>query len=400
MIIFLKLKDNFPDSVKLKSLSFKTEMKKRVKPLIDRIQKLGGRQESLFQAVYTYIKSMANKKSQMVDIDIEIAYEFYLSLLACVEIDRHGKLEKSYFRVPAMIVFLSESIRNKLLYELNRNSHEEKVKSIFQDSELCQIHMYHLQQLSRLKTLSWWSSKSKSLANISFLLIVLINLILLFSISSASDTNFDIGVFPGNVFTGIIGSLLIFLSVSVYIFYIIENYPVILYEQFNKPKEADISDLPSGNKLQGTMLIKYYTESTFQVQKSTNRRKAKIFMSILLYPENIYNLLYIIVICVAWVSVFVYPFLLLDIVKRNENLRNILKAVTQNKRQLGLTGLLGLIIVYLFAVVGFIYFSDKFDGDCSSLLSCVASTLYNGVRAGGGIGDYLTQTQETEHLFG
>ena len=81
MIIFLKLKDNFPDSVKLKSLSFKTEMKKRVKPLIDRIQKLGGRQESLFQAVYTYIKSMANKKSQMVDIDIEIAYEFYLSSL-------------------------------------------------------------------------------------------------------------------------------------------------------------------------------------------------------------------------------------------------------------------------------------------------------------------------------
>ena len=96
-------------------------------------------------------------KSKFLKDDIKIndtAYEFYLSLLASVEIDRDGRLEQSYFRVPAMIMFLSERMRNTLLYQLNRNSHDEKVKSIFQHSGLCQIHMYHLQQLSRYKTLT------------------------------------------------------------------------------------------------------------------------------------------------------------------------------------------------------------------------------------------------------
>lgn len=399
IIIFLKLKSKFPDSAKLKRLSLDSS-NERIKTLANRILKLGGRQESLYQGLVTFFKLRFTKKAPN-DITHETAYEFYLSLLASVEIDRDGYLEQSFFRVPAMIVFLSNNMRDKLLYELNRNSHEEKIKSVFHNSEVCQIHMFHLQKLSRFKTLSWWSSKSKSLADISFIMIVLVNLILLFSISSPSDDNFNIGTFPGRVFLTILGVILIVVSISVYLMFIVENYPEILYERFDKPKDSDIYKLPSANKLQGTVLVKYYAESTSHDQKDSIFDGVFRVLYVFFYSENLYNLVYIVLVCVAWKTVFVYPFLLLDIVRRNENLRYILRAVTQNKRQLGLTVLLGLIIVYLFGVVGFLSFSEFYDQGtaCDTLLSCVTYTLYYGVRAGGGVGDALDSPDKNNSLY-
>lgn len=397
IIIFLKLKDNIPEGSKIKMLSFNYKNNKKSKPLLDRIQELGGRQESLYKGIYLYIKQKLQTKEV---IDINTAFEYYLSLLASVEVDRNGKLEQSYFRVPAMIVFLSDSMRNQLLYNLNRNSHEEKVKSIFQHSELCQMHMHHLQQLSLIKSLSWWASKNKSIANINFMIVILVNLILLFTLDYPTDTNFNVNGFPGNIFLRILGVTLIFLTVAIYLFFIIENYPVILYESFYKPKDSDIYRLPSANKLQGTILIKYYAESESNSRDSINFIKLRKIIYVVMHPENFYNLIYILLVCAALETIYIYPFLLLDIVRRNENLRNILKAVTQNKRQLGLTVLLGLIIVYLFGVVGFLEFSQYFNGDCQTLLNCVTVVLYNGVRAGGGIGDWLSQPTITDSLYG
>jgi hypothetical protein len=361
---------------------------------------LEGRQESLLQGLVIFLKSFW-KKPEVVDMNL--AYQFYLSLIASVEIDRDGYLEQSFFQVPGMMLFLSNDMRNKLLYELNRNSHEEKVKSFYQKSEMCQIHMFHLQQLSKYKTLTWWASKSKSLATLNFFIIVLINLILLFSITSPSDDNFDIGSFPGLGFVSLFGAVVIILSLLVYGLFIAENYPVILYEHFNKPKDTDIYRMPAANKLRGTVVVKYYAESSSHLRRASEQLKILKLLYVFFNQENIYNLVYIGLAGAAWKSVFVYPFLLLDIVRRNENLRYILRAVTQNKRQLGLTVLLGLIFVYLFGVVGFLVFDNQYresdDYYCNDLISCVGFTLYFGVRAGGGIGDSIESVDKDSSLF-
>lgn len=399
MIIFLRLKQKFPDSNKLNKLSL-DYVNKHGKPLLERIQNIGGRVESLWQGILKIGKKWFIDKD---DRSEQVAFDFYLSLLASVEIDRDGKIEQSFFRVPGMIMFLSTDMKDKLLYQLNRNSHEEKVKSIYQRTELCQLHMHHIQQMSRFKTLSWWSSKKISLANISFIILVLINGILLFSISSSSDTNFDIGAFPGTVFKTIFGVLLIILSLLVYLLYIIENYPVILYDHQRKSKDPDLYRLPN-QKLRGAIVTKYLANSS---KRPRNEQKLLImeqFFQIIFYSGNIYNLIYFVLSCVGFKTIFVYPFLLLDIVRRNENLRYILKAVTQNKRQLGLTILLGLIFVYLFGVIGFVVFADYYLEDgfyyCGSLISCVTYTLYYGIRAGGGIGENLRNTSKSDSLYG
>ncbi len=61
------------------------------------------------------------------------------------------------------------------------------------------------------------------------------------------------------------------------------------------------------------------------------------------------------------------------------------------------TALLGIVIIYLYSVLGFLYlhdlYNDSEDADsnnyASSLKLAFSSTLNNGLRYGGGIGDSI-----------
>ena len=48
-----------------------------------------------------------------------------------------------------------------------------------------------------------------------------------------------------------------------------------------------------------------------------------------------------------------YSFMLLDIIERSQILQNIIKAITTNIKQLCMTGLLGLVIMYIYSMFSF-----------------------------------------------
>lgn len=54
------------------------------------------------------------------------------------------------------------------------------------------------------------------------------------------------------------------------------------------------------------------------------------------------------------------PLQLFDLVYREETLLNVIKSVTRNGRSIVLTAVLALILVYLFSIVGYIFFKDDF----------------------------------------
>jgi hypothetical protein len=70
-------------------------------------------------------------------------------------------------------------------------------------------------------------------------------------------------------------------------------------------------------------------------------------------------------------------------------------------------GVLGVIIVYLFSVVAFLFLRDDFllsVGDdkeraCDSLLLCIVTAMNLGLRNGGGIGDILRERSAGDPLF-
>lgn len=69
-------------------------------------------------------------------------------------------------------------------------------------------------------------------------------------------------------------------------------------------------------------------------------------------------------------SIFQF-FQLLDVVYQEETLKNVIKSVTRNGRSIILTAVLALILVYLFSIIGYLFFRDDFlmqvdsrDADC------------------------------------
>ncbi|KAH9503750.1 Inositol 1,4,5-trisphosphate receptor type 1 [Bulinus truncatus] len=159
---------------------------------------------------------------------------------------------------------------------------------------------------------------------------------------------------------------------------------------------------------------------------------------------------------------FFFSLLLLDVVYREETLLNVIKSVTRNGRSILLTTVLAVILIYLFSIIGFISFQDDFlmevepqmvariaenspvnqapnmstcsadnvnctapeesyisqilntdwhlaeDDDeepsdkmraCDSLIMCIITSINQGLRNGGGIGDVLRKPSKNEPLF-
>ena len=97
-----------------------------------------------------------------------------------------------------------------------------------------------------------------------------------------------------------------------------------------------------------------------------------------------------------WVHPFWFSVHLLDIVNKSADLQNVFTAVTLNGRSILMTALFGVIIIYLYAIVGFAFLQEWFvigdypDPDIpvcppaeeGGLLVCWASALNEGLRAG------------------
>merc|ERR1712013_582033 len=122
---------------------------------------------------------------------------------------------------------------------------------------------------------------------------------------------------------------------------------------------------------------------------------------------------------------------------REETLQNVISAVTGNLRSIIFTFILALILVYFFSIFGFIFFQDDFliethpltssrpsssssssssadscsatavaeelesekERSCDTLFMCLVTTMNQGLRNGGGIGDVLRQPSSKDPLF-
>ena len=96
--------------------------------------------------------------------------------------------------------------------------------------------------------------------------------------------------------------------------------------------------------------------------------------------------------------VLLYAFNLLDVINRFQTLQNVIKAITYNKTQLILTTMLGLLILYVYALFAFYFLSDTFymetvgqEGEnvCTTILQCLLTVISLGPRSFGSIGDQI-----------
>ena len=100
----------------------------------------------------------------------------------------------------------------------------------------------------------------------------------------------------------------------------------------------------------------------------------------------------------AFIDPFVHTLQLLLIILMSQTAGYVVRSITKNIRQLGITFILALFIIYSYSFIIFINYKDKWDGQtndngdfkmCYNLWDCVIYSTNLGFRNGGGISDSM-----------
>lgn len=296
---------------------------------------------------------------------------FFRNLTGSVEIVRDETITKLYFQKLYCSEFKTPNIKDHLIYKANRDSNQARLEHLFYHVDSYHKQMVHRQKLSKNFILNTFTEYWRFFKDFSFILIVVINILQLMSYKkSGPDPSSDISVSEGTL-ENIIATVTIvqlILGFIVMISCICERYPISLDTEIlsqvalNKKRlktEAGL-DLFRSAFIQNSIM--FFEVQTARLMKKLDNSLLR-FVKILFDFENIYNLCYLIITIIAYFHPLVYCILLMDSVKRSDDLKNIIKAVTMNVGSLVKTALLGGSVLFMFSVLAFLKFSDSYSKD-------------------------------------
>uniref|UniRef100_A0A8C5BNK4 Inositol 1,4,5-trisphosphate receptor n=1 Tax=Gadus morhua TaxID=8049 RepID=A0A8C5BNK4_GADMO len=362
------------------------------------------------------------------------ALEFYAKHTAQIEIVRQDRtMEEIVFPVPSICEFLTSESKLRIYFTTERDEQGSKINDFFLCAEDLFNEMNWQKKLQGTPVLYWCSRNMSLWSNISFNLAVLMNLLVCFF--------YPLEGVHGEMLDPHLSALLWMGVLATLILVIIMPQPLgvralvivsILRLIFSVGLEPTLYSLGGVNVCNKIIFL-----MSFVGNRGTFTRGYK---AMVLDFEFLYHLLYLIICSLGvFVHVFFYSLLLFDLVYREETLLNVIKSVTRNGRSIVLTAVLALILVYLFSIVGYIFFKDDFilevdrlpnatlllttttatfsslllscplervtleesgkERACDSLLMCIVTVLSHGLRSGGGVGDVLRKPSKEEPLF-
>ncbi|CAB1422671.1 unnamed protein product [Pleuronectes platessa] len=392
------------------------------------------------------------------------ALEFYAKHTAQIEIVRLDRtMEQIVFPVPNICEFLTQESKLRVYYTTERDEQGSKINDFFLSAEDLFNEMNWQKKLRGTQEATgntntvpsqpilYWCSRNMSFwSSISFNLAVLMNLLVAF-------------FYPLEGIRG--GTLEPHLSALLWMAMLVSLAIVIVLPQPHGIRAliaSTILRLIFSVGLEPTLLLlggfNLCNKVIFLMSYVGNRGTfTRGYRAMIMDVEFLYHLLYLIICSLGvFVHVFFYSLLLFDLVYREETLLNVIKSVTRNGRSIVLTAVLALILVYLFSIVGYIFFKDDFilavdripnktlehgasmvgeffsggacqkenrencsepmvdapiaiqpsavviedkERSCDSLLMCIVTVLSHGLRSGGGVGDVLRKPSKEEPLF-
>ncbi|KAJ7999043.1 hypothetical protein DPEC_G00211300 [Dallia pectoralis] len=394
------------------------------------------------------------------------ALEFYAKHTAQIEIVRLDRtMEQIVFPVPNICEFLTNESKLRVYYTTERDEQGSKINDFFLRSEDLFNEMNWQKKLRGTQEpaagnantvpsqpILYWCSRNMSFwSSISFNLAVLMNLLVAFFYPLEGVRG---GTLDGHLSALLWVAMLVSLAIVIVLpqphgvrVLIASTILRLIFSVGLEPTLFLLGAFNVGNKMIFLM--------SFVGNRGTFTRGYK---AMIMDVEFLYHLLYLIICSLGvFVHVFFYSLLLFDLVYREETLLNVIKSVTRNGRSILLTAVLALILVYLFSIVGYIFFQDDFllnidripnrtlesgssmvgeflstgvcrndsrencstepnvdavvatqpsamviedkERSCDSLLMCIVTVLSHGLRSGGGVGDVLRKPSKEEPLF-
>lgn len=336
--------------------------------------------------------------------------------LGSIEISREDGLEQVFFRIPSICSGLTQERKDVMLWEVDRTSRVTKLADFLQKSDeiIFAVEMHHsfssrVRYWTRFDVIndtegSKWSRfwLQPKLCYNAYIAPALFSYELSYyetlSVIFAVLVNFILVLFEGVTFHSSLGRgmkaseehvvvlLCILQTITCAIIFFIEvavNFPIYLYGEYKEKQRFS-----AGKAAINLSMKEVYNGLSLQ----------ECIQSFLLWFTAQFRTFLLVMAALSWlVSPYFAAFNLMLLIYKIPTLRTFIAAITMNGKQLLLTSLLGLIMLYLFSIIGFLIFSRSFDPDdegpgntnCQTLLRCFTYILDNGLRAGGGVADAM-----------
>ncbi|XP_063389990.1 inositol 1,4,5-trisphosphate receptor [Cydia fagiglandana] len=372
----------------------------------------------------------------------QLALQYYRTHTAQIEIVRTDRsMEQIVFPIPEICEYLPADSKHRVLQTAERDDQGSKVADFFSRLDNLFHEMKWQKKLRGQPFLFWVSSYMSLWSTILFNFAVLINVIVAFFYPFQEETP-KLGQHLSLVVWCVSASaaaLVTWLPRSSGVRALLASGIVrLIFSAGPEPTLWTLGML--------TIVVKgVHLVSIMGNQGTLSKAPRRVLRD----PELLYHGAYLgfCFMGICW-HPFFFSVLLLDIVYREETLLNVMRSVTRNGRSILLTAVLALVLVYMFSIVGYMFFRDHFllnvdrldddddprydmdkcsddaankylhDGtpqcsrgrfvsvggdirerSCDSLIMCIVSTLNQGLRNGGGIGDVLRAPASWEPLF-
>ena len=346
------------------------------------------------------------------------AYTFFASHTGHIEVVQDKALQRVYFPINPACRLIPVARRSELLKKVSRDSPTSKAQGLLAVAAQL-IDELELVERSKLP-LTCSLELYKFLSSLCFALSLWINLIILFWLDFTEDSDSHMDSNAGIAVEALGITLLIVSLVTLLLWMCAEGMLVVgarwkarvsAHSQ-NSPEPAlvdsDYVDSLSANDTMEALLARGPTASEFTVEGSRNLRhfSTRCLYSLLSFWYMIsapgFQLLALQCIFTGFglVDPFLFSLLLFSMVFRNQTLIGILLAVQGNARQLVMTLTLAIAAMFIYAFWGFSlapwrYWQSGFgtagwgESLCQNLWQCWLTTMDNGLRLSGGIGDLL-----------
>ena len=335
---------------------------------------------ALIAATQTDVKVNSEKQEVRDQEDLNKTIHFFKRFVQSVEImNEEEETTKQYFQVPFVCNFVTQNIRYNLIYEANRNSDAERLEHLVFNQDKYLKEMEHRQHLARNKVLDWFVRNWRMFKDIAFVFVFANNIIILMTFEQSKGIGLDTTNMPqwSRVANDILSFVQVILALIALVFCKIERYPISIY----KSKRQLLGSQKASRELKKELAIEqnstslykairdginnyYYGPAFDNTDKNEEPRFFRRAWRVLKDRQNFYNLTYFLTYFFSMLAALVHPLfysvLLLDLVKRSDDLQNIIKSITLNLNQLFKTSLLGAIVMYFYAILGYLYFNNDY----------------------------------------
>lgn len=362
-------------------------------------------------------QELANYIKQKKDDLSDTALTYYERHTAEIEILRNDRsLQQIVFPVPTLCEYLTDEKMKKVKTSCEQDEKGSKVSDFFSKFDEMYEEMKWQRKLRRQPFLYWFSSHTSLWSDVAFHLSFFLNMIIaIFYPFTQPRKHMKMNPHIS------IALWLIIVTMIYFIMFKFNRYLVRLLSVCLVFRSIYTLGLIPTLWILGVLNVinkSIHLVSFMGNSGAFTKSHRENICDIMLIYHAIYLLLCVMGMCV---HEFFYSLLLLDVIHREDTLWNVIQCVIRNAKSVILTALLAVIIIYLFAICGYIFLKDDFvlgvspkaenqliplddssevrERVCDTLLFCIITTLNKGLRNGGGIGDVLREPSTAESLY-